>query len=265
MRYLVLFFPVFWMCTGFAMARDLEVNAVIPEVMKTVFGGQEELHYDISWTGGIKIGEMHLVAADTGKKDGYVIRARITDHGLFKFFYPVDDTFTTYVRSYMKLPYRYDVLQREGDDMIINRLTVYEQDNHQVKYWKNDEPVKEYSLDGPVYNEFSSFFITRTLQFQAETPHVVPTFADKKRREVEVLVVGKEQVDTLFGPVQTYMVKPIMEFRGLYDKDGDTTIWFTDDTCRVPVQINSKILIGSLTARLVRFSNPSCRELTVKN
>ena len=50
----------------------------------------------------------------------------------------------------------------------------------------------------------------------------------------------------------------IMKFKGLYDKDGDTVIWFTDDECRVPVKINSKILIGSLTAELIEYRNSAC-------
>ena len=51
---------------------------------------------------------------------------------------------------------------------------------------------------------------------------------------------------------------PKMKFKGLYDKDGDTVFWLTDDACRVPVKIDSKILIGSLVAELVDYSNPVC-------
>ncbi len=53
-------------------------------------------------------------------------------------------------------------------------------------------------------------------------------------------------------------VLPRMTFKGLYDKSGDTVIWFTDDGCRVLVRIRSKILIGSLTAELVAYHGSSC-------
>jgi hypothetical protein len=142
--------------------------------------------------------------------------------------------------------------------MVTKRLTQYDQDRLQVQYWKNKDGVLNFPISGKVYNEFSSFFITRTLQLDSGKKMIVPTFADKKRQEVEVVVKDREKIDSLFGPVMTYKVQPMMEFRGLYDKDGDTTIWFTDDTCRVPVQINSKILIGSLTARLIQYKNSDC-------
>ena len=62
----------------------------------------------------------------------------------------------------------------------------------------------------------------------------------------------------MLGDVETVVVEPVMTFSGLYDKRGDTVIWYTDDRCRVPVKINSKILIGSLTAELVSYRNPLC-------
>ena len=34
--------------------------------------------------------------------------------------------------------------------------------------------------------------------------------------------------------------------------------WLTDDVCRVPVEIRSKILVGSLVAELVDYSNERC-------
>ncbi len=49
-----------------------------------------------------------------------------------------------------------------------------------------------------------------------------------------------------------------MKFSGLYDKRGDTVIWYSDDACRVPVRVNSKLVIGSLTAKLVSYTNPAC-------
>ncbi len=64
--------------------------------------------------------------------------------------------------------------------------------------------------------------------------------------------------ETLLGPVNVIEVLPRMSFKGLYDKSGDTVIWFTDDACRVPVRIRSKILIGSLTAELVAYHGTSC-------
>jgi hypothetical protein len=88
---------------------------------------------------------------------------------------------------------------------------------------------------------------------------LVPVFADKKRHLVPVQVLGREARKTQFGTLRTVKVQPQMRFKGLYDKDGDTVFWLTDDACRVPVEVKSKILIGSLVAELVEYSSPVCR------
>lgn len=240
-------------------AEELMPGEPDQEILGTIFSGKEFLHYTISWTGGIKIGDLYL-AVLRKENNCYEIHAKVTDYGMFKFFYPVDDTFVTYVRGEQKLPYRYEVLQQEGRGSITRRLTLYDQYNLKVLYKKNEEPDLAFDVAGTVHNEFSSFYSTRSMNLQSGSSFMVPTFADKKRNEVKVQVKERERIASLFGTVKTIQVMPIMKFKGLYDKDGDTVIWFTDDACRVPVRINSKILIGSLAAELVEYRNDACTE-----
>jgi hypothetical protein len=257
-RCLVLFLilvPFF--LSAFSEAEELDEGTVRPEVMQTVFSGYEEMHFTISWTGGIKIGDLSLTLKQVGNEE-YEINARVTDYGIFKFFYPVDDTFVTLVRGAFKLPYQYDVLQNEGRGSVTRRQSLYDQDNMMVTYRKNDSPELVFDIDKTVHNEFSSFYITRSMDLEPGSSFVVPTFADKKVNEVKVVVKGREDINSPFGRVRTLMVMPLMKFKGLFDKDGDTVIWLTDDACRVPVKIRSKILIGSLTTELDKYTNSAC-------
>lgn len=233
-----------------------------PSLLHSAYGGDETFQYDVSWSGGIKIGELRLrIIRTAGTQDSFEIHARITDYGAFRFFYPVDDTFVTFVQGTERLPVRYEVEQKEGRGYKAHRLTLYDQKGNRVRYRKNDGPEKEYSVAGRVHNEFSSFFFTRVLPFAPDKSVIVPTFADEKRHEVVVTPREWTRFDeTLLGPVSVIEVLPRMTFKGLYDKSGDTVIWFTDDACRVPVRIRSKILIGSLTAELVAYHGTSCRQ-----
>ena len=240
-----------------ASADELRNGVIRAEAMETIFSGQEEMHFSITWTGGVKIGDLNLSLKKIGQ-DEFEIYVRVTDYGLFKFFYPVDDLFVTLVRGALKLPYQYQVVQREGRGGVTRRLTVYDQDNLIVTYKKNDSPEINFEIAETVHNEFSSFYITRSMELSPGKSFKVPTFADKKLNEVKVDVKGREDIDTPFGRVRTLIVHPLMKFKGLFDKDGDTVIWMTDDNCRVPVKIRSKILIGSLTADLIKYSNPGC-------
>ena len=248
----------------YAAAREPMPSAMVVNhtLVQTIFFGDEEMHYVVSWSGGIKIGDLFLSVRQAANGDGYAIRARVKDYGLFRLFYPVNDTFTTYVRGPLKLPYRYEVEQKEGHgSSTTHRLTIYDQEKLQVSYQKNKGPLKKFTLTGPAYNEFSSFFITRALNFTDGQP-IVPTFVDEKRHEVAVALLVKEQQKSIFGKVDTLKVMPKMDFKGLYDKDGDTVFWLSDDRCRVPIAIHSKILVGSLVAELVEYKNPACPKWT---
>jgi hypothetical protein len=253
--FLALLFPLPLFCYSIGFAAE-----PLPQVATNIFSpAGETMHFSISWSGGVKIGDLHLVVRPyQSEKDTYTVHARVTDYGLFHLFCPVDDTFTTLMRGNNFLPFRYDVLQKEGYSSDTRRRTLYDQETYLVRYTKNDEPERDFQVNGPVHNEFSSFFFSRMLDFQQEREIVVPTFADEKRNLVKVLVKEAEELSTIFGKQTTIPVMPIMKFKGLYDKAGDTVIWFTDDDCRIPVKINSKILIGSLTAELVSYQNERC-------
>ena len=138
-------------------------------------------------------------------------------------------------------------------------MTHYDQTNKTIHYYVNDDPVEIFTISDSTQNEFSSFFASRIMPLIIDQPFVVPTFADEKRIEVVVMIRGEKTLKkTVLGDVETIIVEPIMTFSGLYDKRGDTVIWYTNDECRVPVKINSKILLGSLTAKLVSYENSAC-------
>ncbi len=241
-------------------SKKPSMGIVDSTIEKYAYSGDESFHFQIFWTGGIKIGDLAFsINKDKEKRDTFTISAKVKDSGIFHFFYPVNDSFITVVEGEKKLPVRYNVEQQEGRSYHARRFTEYDQENGIVTYKKNSEAVKTFTGVGNVYNEFSSFLYTRILKLEKDMPVIVATFADKKRNEVIVHTNEKSVVDSaLFGKVKVLVVNPVLKFKGLYDKRGDTTLYFTDDVCRVPVRIRSELLIGSITAELVSYSSSVC-------
>ena len=241
--------------------QDIEFGVMKPELMEIIYSGTEKFRYDVSYSGGLKLGELYLSLEPAEEADGgFDIHARVTtDNGMFSKVYPIEDVYLTRVRGPQRLPYYYEVWQKEGYSYEAHRVFKFRQKQGIILYRHNDKPVEVFQVKMPIQNEFSSFFASRVMGFVPDRPFLVPTFADEKRNEVVVMVRGREVVKkTILGDVDTMVVEPIMEFSGLYDKRGDTVIWYTDDDCRVPVKVNSKLVLGSLTAKLVSYTNPSC-------
>jgi len=245
------------------LIADLSYGIIDRNLIPTAYSGGETFRFDISYTGGFKLGELYLKLSKcetAEKKDCYEINARVTtDNGLFSAIYPIEDLHVTHVSGPERLPYHYEVWQKEGYNYEAHRVVRYEQETGRVLYKLNDGPVEIYEVGEKIQNEFSSFFASRVMPLVPGQPFIVPTFADDKRNEVVVMVRKQELLeDSVLGNVDAVVVEPIMKFSGLYDKRGDTVIWYTDDECRVPVQVNSKLLIGSLTAHLVAYNNKAC-------
>ncbi len=239
---------------------DFPTNA---ESVTSIFSGGERLHYSITWNRGVKIGDLYIQVVNDPESGQHTIQAQVHDYGVFRLFYPVNDTFTTRIRGAEKLPIAYSVHQREGRSKETFREYRYDQENHTVTYRKNKQPEQEFQVNGPVYNEFASFFATRILDFNGPQPFYIPTFADRKRHEVEVKVLQRKEIDSVYGRVSAVEVMPLLSFKGLYDKKGDTVIWLTEDSCRVPLLIKSKIVVGALRADLLEYSNPACPQYTL--
>ena len=231
------------------------------ELAAIAYQGTETFRYGVSYTGGIHLGHLDLALKSAEGNTGRIeIVARVSTEGSFlDTIYPIDDTHLTMVEGEGRWPLVYEVNQQEGWSYTAHRLTRYEQTTGKVVYRKNENPEIIYEVEPLVHNEFSAFFASRLMGAAAGETFLVPTFADKRRSLVEVRVLARETLaDTLLGKVDTLKVTPLLPFKGLYGKEGDTTIWYTADECRVPVRITSKITIGSITAELLSYQNPLC-------
>ena len=146
-------------------------------LLQTAYAGGESLRYRVSWL-GITAGELVMkVRKIADSQETFVIEVAARTAGLLATLYPVEDHFRTIVQGRMRLPSRHEMQQKEGS-RVNSKLTLYDQEKFLVSYRKNDEPADIYQVDGPVQNEFSSFFIMRALSFAWNSPMIVPTFAD---------------------------------------------------------------------------------------
>ena len=156
-------------------------------LLQTAYAGGETLRYTVSWL-GITAGELVMqVSKIADSQETFALEVTARSAGLLAVFYPVEDQFRTIVQGVMRLPSRHEMQQKEGR-RVNSKITKYDQERFRVSYRKNNEPADVYQLDGPMHNEFSSFFLMRALSFAGDAPMIVPTFADKKRHKVDVAV-----------------------------------------------------------------------------
>ncbi|MBK5276807.1 MAG: DUF3108 domain-containing protein [Desulfuromonadales bacterium] len=213
----------------------------------------ERLEFDVSYT-GITAGRVVQEVTQIGDEVHIVSTARSADW--LKLFFPVDDRIESVLVAgapsfSVCSPKHYKERIREGWTRF-HKEAVFDQEKKEVytrDFLKKSESTQ--TITSQTYDTLSSFFFFRSMPLQVGKSYFIEIFDCKKLWNTEVQVVRREEIETPLGKFKTVMIKPIMKFEGIFARTGDMFIWLTDDDRRIPVQMKSKVKIGSITATLV--------------
>lgn len=84
----------------------------------------------------------------------------------------------------------------------------------------------------------------------------IDNHTDKKNYPLEVKVLRRERLKTIFGPKDCLVVEPMLRTPGLFEHKGRLWVWLTDDEHHIPVLMKSKIVIGSINGVLKEYYPP---------
>jgi hypothetical protein len=217
------------------------------------FAVHEKFVYDLTWA-GIKAGTASLELRNDGNRIKIVSTAHSADW--ISVFYTVDDRAESIVsqdpyRSSLGLPVSYRLKLREGKHRK-DKEVIFDHDKNRAKYIDHlENEYKEIDVPPLVFDPISSFFYLRTLRLVVGEPVYITLFDSKKVYNVEVQVLRKERVTIPEGTFDTIVVKPLMKSEGIFYRKGEIFIWLTDDARHIPVKMQTKVKLGSITASLV--------------
>jgi hypothetical protein len=213
----------------------------------------EKLVFDLTWT-GIKAGTATQEIVE--EKDSVKVTSIARSADWISVFFPVEDRveslLTKAVPPLLGLPKDYRIRTREGNHRKDKEIVF----NHaKGKALYIDHHVggekAEVAIAPNTYDVYSSFYYVRTLPLTVGKSVYVSILDNKELWNVEVQVLKKEKLDTIFGEVNTILIKPLIKSEGIFERKGEIYIWLTDDARRIPVRMKTKVAIGSVTATLV--------------
>lgn len=216
------------------------------------FSIPERLEFDVSYT-GISAGRAVQEVKRTGDEVQIISTAKSADW--LKLFFPVNDRIESILTSgttgQVGVPRLYRERISEGwtrrqKDAVFDRQKLEVATRDLIK---NKESITV--ITSKTYDPLSSFFHFRSIPLKVGSSYFIDVFDCKKLWNTEVQVLRREEIVTPLGRFKTIVIKPIMKFEGIFSRTGDIFIWLTDDDRRIPVQMKSKVRIGSITATLV--------------
>jgi hypothetical protein len=165
-------------------------------------------------------------------------------------FFPVEDRIETFIDTENLFPLKFMIHQREGR-RVKEREVQYDQTRHKaVQLEEGKEEI--FDIEPKAQDALSALYFFRTLNTPAPGESaIIKVHEGGKNWDLEVKVLGKESLDTPVGPFNTVKTVVMARYEGVFLNKGDITVWFTDDNRHLPVQMESKVVIGSVKALLV--------------
>jgi hypothetical protein len=206
----------------------------------------EHLVFDIGY-GFIKAGTATMSIPDTQWVAGrpcYHIVTTARSNKFISVFYKVRDRLDAWIDLEGIFPWKLEKHIREGR-YSADRYAFFDQVNQRVISGKDTLEVSQF-----IQEVLCSFYYVRTRTLKVGDAFDVDTWGDGKIYPLRVLIHRKERVKVPAGTFDCIVVEPVLRSEGIFKHQGKMLIWMTDDERKLPVQMKSKIPIGSISCRL---------------
>jgi hypothetical protein len=221
--------------------------ADIPRIENRAFRVGEHLAFEIVY-GPINAGTATMSIPDTQWVRGrpcYHVVTTAESNAFFDSFFKVRDRVETFIDVEGIFPWKFEKRIREGKYRE-DRTVDYDQMNGRVISNNKDTLTVAPFIQGVL----SSFYYVRTVPLKVGKSFDIDSYGDGKVYPIKVLVHKKDRVRVPAGTFDCIVVEPVMRVKGIFNRKGRMAIWLTDDEQKIPVLMKSKIIIGSIDARI---------------
>ena len=260
LRLAVIGILVFGVVMAFKPYRNKEMKKADPlrKLKQNAFKKGEFLRYDVSY-GYFDAAEATLEV----KKYSQKINGRNTMHivgkgrsrGALSIFFRVEDRYETYIDEEALLPWKFIRHVREGGYKLDRNIKFNHYTNKAIVE-QNDS--QRYPVEPNTQDLLSAFYYARTLDLQnakLNQEFVVNTFFDREMYPLKFKFLGKEELKTKLGTFECLKFRPIVESGRVFKEEEDVTIWVSNDPNKVPLKVQSDLLVGSIVMELVEHKN----------
>ena len=217
----------------------LDTVPAVPEP----FRAGESLRFSVQY-GFIHAGSAWLEVPEVADWNGHHawrLVARAESNGFFDKVYKVRNRIESLWDQDSLYSWRYFEDRHEGK-FTANDTIIYEPDSLKMRYNNG----LSYDVPGPVQDALSSFYFTRMKALPIGGRIEFDYHASRKTSPMEVRILGRQTVKTPAGKFKCIVLEPLLKAGGIFKNKGRLVIWLTDDDRRIPVQMKSKVMIGSV-------------------
>jgi len=240
----------------FSILASAETNAQ-PENAPFISG--EKLSFKVAFssalTGNITAGNASLKVYYKKEfienNSCYHIVAEGGTSGFVEFFYNINEKFESYVDDETILPLLFTRRTRENN---------YKRDdtvrfNHDKQTAQSSR--KKISITPNTRDVVSAFYYARMQDIsnmKEGGSFDIPYFFDDTITKTRIVYVGKQKIKTKMGTFNCVVFKPLVLTGRVFEEKFPITFWITDDKNRIPILIESKLIVGKARIELTSYN-----------
>lgn len=226
--------------------------AIHPEIIPA----HESLEYAVEWRlipAGTARLTWNAAAHETGGAGE--LRLHMESVGLVSRLFRVDDDYTATLGENLCAENSF-LSAHEGSRNRETRVT-YSAQTRKAEYTekdltKNQTTVHEVDIPPCVHDVLGALLVLRTISVEPGNTVRIPVSDGKKFVQVKIESQRREEIGTPMGMRRTIRYEVFVFDNVLYKRSGHLHIWLTDDSRRLPVQVQARLqfTIGTITLKL---------------
>ena len=181
----------------------------------------------------------------------------------YDWIYTVRDTFTSFASKKDISPLWYKRNTKEGSHIVNNYYLFSQSEKKVFSYLRDsneDEISDTLSFKAPLYDVLSASYFFRSVDFENKKigdTISINTIMDNEFVQINVVYLGEELLEHKNKRrYPTYKFKTKAVGGSVFDEDSEIVVWISKDKNRIPLKVQSEILVGSVIAYISTVENP---------
>lgn len=247
----------------FLFAFPAHAQKALRKIHNTAFVPGEKLKFRLHYgfiDAGVGVLEVIPKTDSFGGRPVYHVVGTGKSVGAFDLFFKVRDRYESIIDAEAMVPWLFIRRVDEGGFVINENVSFnhFQNTARSVgKRGKKDFNVETDSLPDHIQDLVSAFYYARTIDFSnAKEGDVfeIIGYLDREAVPLNIKFVGREKVKSKLGHFQCLKFKPLLQEGRIFKEKEDMTVWVSDDLNKIPVRVQTDILVGSIRMDLIEYS-----------
>lgn len=238
---------------AWAQKDQLPVRAGLRQMPQKAYQVGEELEYGIRY-GLIQAGVAHFSVQKETQRAGrrvHHIVATGRSVGMAEWFFRTRDRYESFIDVEALAPWEF-IREIDEGGYRRSRHLIFDQVQGQVRDIKN--PKKgSFAIDPHTQDLLSALYYARALDSKDWRPGDLisfPIFLDYEEFPFRLRFLGRERIDSPWGSITCLKLRPSLQEGRVFKDEEDMTIWVSDDANKIPVLLQTNLLVGSIKVEL---------------